>query len=67
MKPSGNAVERTSSAAARSCPGPVKPRCKLCWIRRPADVSGGFPNEATIIPLVGAQLLEQNGEWAIQR
>jgi transposase-like protein len=49
--------------------GGIKRRTEVprVGLRPPEDRLGIFPNDAAILRLVGALLLEQNDEWAVQR
>ena len=61
-------------ASDRAPPGAVRNRCFIRLsierlkgeIKRRTEV-GIFPNEDAIFRLIGAILLEQNDEWAVQR
>ena len=46
---------------------PAQHRAQLCSTNPLERVVGIFPNEAAIIRLIGALLLEQNDEWATTR
>ena len=58
----------------RDCEAPVKimpvtnPLERLnAEIKRRTNVVGIFPNDASLVRLVGAMMLEQNDEWTLNR
>ena len=55
---------RSSNAANKAEPGIA---IRFSDIKRRTEVVGIFPNEDAIVRLVGAILLEQNDECAVQR
>ena len=48
-------------------PPPLTPERLHGEIKRRTNVVGIFPNEGAITRLIGAILVEQNDEWAVQR
>jgi len=55
----------SKSQVSRLCAGIDKRSARE--VKRRADVVGIFPNDETIIRMVGAQMLEINDEWAVAR
>lgn len=70
--PDGRTIRRTYAAGTTKAPGHIMPVTNVLErlngeVKRRADVVGIFPNENAITRLVGAILLEQNDEYAIQK
>ena len=72
--PSNQAAQQPSCTAA-SCPAPGCPAPTRCTnplerlnkeVKRRADVAGTFPDEDSILRLIGAVLFEQNDDWQSQ-
>ena len=63
----GFAVSLLVKTGAAFCTRPTNPLERLKKeVKRRADVVGIFPNEGSVVRLIGPVLLEANDEWQLQ-